>query len=167
MNDQVTEIPLTPADSPRLAIVVSRYNAWITDKLAGGAKEALARLAPNATAVLVPAPGAFELVPVAAAACDSGRYDGVVCLGCVIRGETRHDEYINMSVAQGITELSARTGVPVSFGLLTVNSPDQAEARAGGDLGNKGAEAVEAVLATIAAIDAVRAGAPNTVGSKA
>ena len=167
MNDQVTEIPPLPPDSPRLALVVSRYNGWITEQLAGGAAEAMARLAPSGSADLYRVPGAFELVPVAATACDSGKYDGVVCLGCVIRGETRHDEYINMSVAQGITQLSVRTGVPVSFGLLTVNEASQAEARAGGAMGNKGAEAVEAVLATIAAMRSVRADTPSAVGGQA
>jgi len=120
-----------------------------------GAREALVRLSPKGTMDIYPAPGAFELVPVAATACESGHYDGVVCLGCVIRGETGHDRYLNMSVAQGITELSIASGVPVSFGLLTVENAEQAEARAGGAMGNKGAEAVEAVLATLASINAI------------
>ncbi len=167
MNDQVTEIPQSIPETPRLAFVLSTYNGRITEQLARGAAEALAQLAPGGSADLIRVPGAFELVPVAGAACDSGKYDGVVCLGCVIRGETRHDEYINMSVAQGITQLSVRTGVPVSFGLLTVNEAAQAEARAGGAKGNKGAEAVEAVLATIGAIAAVRSPKPSTVGGRA
>ena len=155
MSDSITDIQTPTPVSPRIALVVSRYNDAITDKLEAGAREALTRLSPRAEMDVFPAPGAFELVAVAGRACESGAYDGVAVLGCVVRGETRHDEYINQSVSRGITDLTVRTGVPVSFGLLTVENRSQAEARAGGVKGNKGAEAVEAVLASIASIRAV------------
>ena len=167
MSESITEVSTSMPVAPRIALVVSRYNAPITDRLEEGAREAIARLCPRAEMDIYPAPGAFELVSAAAHACESGVYDGVACLGCVVRGETRHDEYINTSVSMGITELSVRTGVPVSFGLLTVENRSQAEARAGGAKGNKGAEAVEAVLASIATIDAMRERASVLSGSEA
>ncbi len=140
----------------RIALVVSRYYPEITDRLEAGAREAMAERSPSAHADSFDAPGAFELVPIANASCESGAFDGVVCLGCVIRGETRHDEYINSAVAHGITAISSRTGVPVSFGLLTVENRAQAEARAGGAKGNKGREAMDALLATIDSIEMVQ-----------
>lgn len=155
MSELITDIQTPTPISPRIALVVSRYNSVITDKLEAGAREALTRLAPKAEMDVYPAPGAFELVAVAASVCESGAYDGAAVLGCVVRGETRHDEYINVSVSRGITDLTVRTGVPVSFGLLTVENRSQAEARAGGAKGNKGAEAIEAVLASIASMRAV------------
>jgi 6,7-dimethyl-8-ribityllumazine synthase len=102
---------------------------------------------------IVEAPGAFELTAIAAAAIDSGAFDGVVTLGCVIRGETDHDRYISQAVANGLTTLTIQTGVPVAFGVITANTPGQALARAGGEKGNKGAEAMDALLD---AIDAMR-----------
>lgn len=143
----------------RVALVASAYNAWVTDRLVAGAREAFgARVGVREEAELVIArvPGTFELPAGCAAAIGSGRFDAVVALGCVIKGETRHDEVIADAVVQGLTALTVRTGVPIGLGVLTVNSADQAEARAGGALGNKGAEAMEAALDTLGVVRMLR-----------
>lgn len=143
-----------------VAVVVSRYNRWITDRLESGAREEHARLTSGAGSVLVlEAPGSFELPVIALAAARTGTFDAVVCLGCIIRGETSHDRHIASAVAQGIAQVSIETGVPVAFGVLTVDNADQAEARAGGAMGNKGAEAMAAALATASEIARVRGAA--------
>jgi len=85
----------------------------------------------------------------------------VVAIGCLIRGETRHDRYIAEAVAHGLTQVSLKTGVPVSFGVLTVDSGKQARARSGGEKGNKGSDAMGAVLDAIAEIAAIRTGSPS------
>ncbi|MFI4855755.1 MAG: 6,7-dimethyl-8-ribityllumazine synthase [Phycisphaerales bacterium JB065] len=141
----------------RAAIVVSQYNGWITEKLRDGALEVLAREAGElGQATVVEVSGALELPTMAAELGVTGRYGVVVVLGCVIRGETSHDEVINHAIFQQLTRTSAETGVPFGVGVLTVNSPDQAEARAGGKLGNKGAEAMEAALRSAGLIASLR-----------
>lgn len=141
---------------PPVAIVVSRYNDAVTSALLKGAVAAYERAGGDAADLgTIDAPGAFELTAICAACARSGLYEGVVALGCVIAGQTRHDRYINQAVAQGITNITLETGVPVAFGLLTVETEAQAKARAGGDKGNKGADAMVAVLETIAAIKAI------------
>jgi len=148
-------MPETPAIPP-VAIVVSTYNRTVTDALRDGAvEEYLRRGGSRDTLALIEAPGAFELPAIADAAAESGLYRGVCCLGCVIRGETSHDQHINAAVAQGLMSISLRLGVPAAFGVITANTPEQARARAGGDKGNKGTEAMSAVLDTLGAIDAI------------
>ena len=141
--------------SPRIAVVVSRYNATVTDRLCLGAIEATVRRT-GRTPEVFDVPGAFELPVVCDAAAMSGRFSGVVALGCLIRGETIHDRVIADSVATAIQDSMLKTGVPIAFGLLTVDNAEQAEARAGGEHGNKGIEAVEALLDTIETLDAIR-----------
>jgi 6,7-dimethyl-8-ribityllumazine synthase len=139
------------------AIVVSRYNGWITEKLRDGAIEALEREAgETGRATVVEVAGSLELPTMAAELAVTGRYGVVVVLGCVIRGETSHDEIINHAIFQQLTKTSAETGVPFGIGVLTVNSAEQAEARAGGKLGNKGAEAMEAALRSAGLIASLR-----------
>lgn len=150
------EQPTVPAAPPRVAIVTSRYNASITDALEHGAREEFARRAHRGTVEVISAPGAFELVALSSAAVATGRFAGVCALGCVIKGDTDHDKYINSAVAHGLAELASRTGVPVAFGLLTTNDTAQAEARAGGSSGNKGTETMSALLDTIDAIHALQ-----------
>ena len=146
---------------PAIAIIVSRYNASITDALVEGARAEFNARYPGSTALAVyDAPGTYELPVLALAAAETGRYRGVVALGCLIRGETRHDRYIAESVAHGLMQVALQTGVPVAFGVLTVESPKQARARAGGEKGNKGREAMAAVLETLLSADAIRRGAP-------
>ncbi len=140
-----------------VAIVVSRYNESITGAMLAGAVEAYAeRGGDPATLSIVEAPGAYELITLASAAAE--RHRAVVCLGCVIRGETPHDEHIARAVAHGLGEITVKTGVPVAFGVLTTLNAAQAEARAAGDKGNKGAEAMHAALDAADAVGALRHG---------
>jgi 6,7-dimethyl-8-ribityllumazine synthase len=131
----------------RFAIVVSRYNDFVTDRLQTGALAALTAAGATADAVtVVLVPGAFEIPIAAQRAAESGRYDAVVCLGCLIRGETPHFEYIASAVAGGLTSAAAATGVPMAFGVLTTNSIEEAIERAGEGPSNKGYEAAAAAI---------------------
>jgi 6,7-dimethyl-8-ribityllumazine synthase len=148
---------LPPSDVVRVAVVVARYNAWITDRLRDGAVGELSlRVGERGEAVVIPVPGAFELPVAAAVAARSGRFHAVVTLGCIIKGETVHDEVIAHAVAGQIAAVGVETGLPVVLGVLTVNTAAQAEARAGGAAGNKGAEAMSAALDTLGALTALR-----------
>jgi 6,7-dimethyl-8-ribityllumazine synthase len=126
----------------RVCVVVSRWNGFVTEKLLEGAVSALREhgLAEEAITV-VRVPGAFEVPTGARWAAESGRFDAIVCLGAVIRGETAHFEYVSGGAAEGISRVALDSGVPVIFGVLTVDSVEQAMARAGGKDGHKGEEA--------------------------
>jgi 6,7-dimethyl-8-ribityllumazine synthase len=148
-------------------VVVSRYNATVTDRLLEGAVRAFGERIKGiegAVVEVVGAPGAFELPALclaAARAQDSRsqpRFDAVVALGCLIKGETIHDRVIADAVAQGLVNVSIVTGVPVTFGVLTVNTPEQALARSGGEEGNKGADAMHAALDAVEAVWALESG---------
>jgi len=135
---------------PRVALIVSRFNDFVTERLRSGAVAALdAAGVPSGDVTIVRVPGAFEIPLAAKRAAETGRFDAVVCLGCVIRGETPHFEYICSSVAHGITAAAAATGVPMTFGVLTTNSAEEALARAGDGPANKGHEAAVAALQMI------------------
>lgn len=135
-----------PDASPyRFGVVVSNYNNFITDSLLDGCLQTLKDKGAHQIEV-VHVPGSFELVSGALNLLESGKRDAVICLGCVIKGETDHDQYINHAVATGITDLSIQYKTPVLFGVLTTNNREQAEARAGGELGNKGTEAAQAAI---------------------
>jgi 6,7-dimethyl-8-ribityllumazine synthase len=141
------QLPLRPAGDARFALVVSRFNEAITSRLLEGARAALLEAGAAADRVAVyMVPGAFELPQAARCAAETGQYEAVVCLGCVIRGETPHFEYISAAVAHGLMEASGETGVPMAFGVLTTDSWEQAEARAGEGRDNKGFEAAAAAL---------------------
>jgi 6,7-dimethyl-8-ribityllumazine synthase len=141
-----TQLPADAAAGFRFAVVVSRFNEAITEALRDGAVRTLERHGATAASVQVHAvPGAFEL-PMTAARLVDGRVDAVICLGALIKGETPHFEYLSASVAQGLQEVAVRSGVPVIFGVLTCETLQHAEARAGGDKGNKGAEAALAAI---------------------
>ncbi len=131
----------------RFGVVVSKYNDFVTDRLQAGALAALAAagVAPDDITV-VRVPGAFEIPLAAQHAAESGRYDAIVCLGCLIRGETAHFEYIASAVSHGLTTAASATGVPMAFGVLTTNSIEEALARAGEGPGNKGHEAAVAAI---------------------
>lgn len=136
----------------RFALVVSRFHEDITTALRQGALDALERHGAADDAVEVyEVPGAFEL-PMAAAHLVDGRFDAVVCLGALIRGETPHFDHLSAAVAHGLQRLATDSGVPVIFGVLTCATRAQAEARAGGDRGNKGAEAAIAAIEMAALI---------------
>jgi 6,7-dimethyl-8-ribityllumazine synthase len=131
----------------RVAVVASRFNNTITSKLADGATDALVRhgvAADNIDVVWVP--GAWELPAAVRRLMDSERYDAIVALGAVIRGETPHFDFVAGESARGLARASAEFDVPVGFGVLTCDTMDQAEARAGGAHGNKGWDAALAAL---------------------
>ena len=144
----MTTIEHTRQDAGRrVAVVVSKFNSFVTDRLQAGAVAALesSGVSPSDITV-VRVPGAFEIPLAAQHAAETGRFDAVVCLGCVIRGETPHFEYIASAVAQGLTAAAAATGVPMTFGVLTTNSAEEALARAADGPANKGHEAAIAAL---------------------
>jgi 6,7-dimethyl-8-ribityllumazine synthase len=143
----------------RFAIVVGRFYADLAERLVASAAGAL-RAAGCEEPDVFDVPGAFELPLAAQYAARSGRYQGIVCLGAVIRGETSHYDLVCTEAARGIQDVALRTGVPCSFGVLTVENMDQALARAGGDKRDQGAHAVEAVLALAKIRERFRAGQP-------
>jgi 6,7-dimethyl-8-ribityllumazine synthase len=131
----------------RFALVVSKYNDFVTDRLQAGALAALSAAGVTpADVTVLRVPGAFEIPLAAQHAAESGRFDAVVCLGCLIRGETSHFEFIASAVAHGLTTAAAATGIPMAFGVLTTNSVEEALARAGDGPGNKGHEAAMAAI---------------------
>jgi 6,7-dimethyl-8-ribityllumazine synthase len=126
----------------RIAIVVSRFNNLITDRLLEGALEEIARADADRQDVEVfSVPGAWEMPVVVAELARQGRTDAIVCLGCVVRGDTPHFDFVAGENANGIMAVSRETGIPVANGVLTTNTMQQALDRAGGIMGNKGAEA--------------------------
>lgn len=138
---RVFEGMLTGRDK-RFAVVVSRFNEFISGKLLDGARDALIRheVADDAIDV-VWVPGSFEIPVVAKRLAQLGRYDAVICLGAVIRGSTPHFEYVSAEVSKGIANVGLETGQPVIFGVLTTDTIEQAIERAGSKAGNKGFEA--------------------------
>ena len=134
-------------EGKRFALVVSRFNELVTERLAAGARACLVQHGVGEEDVdTYWVPGAWELPPIVLRTARSGRYDGVVALGCVIRGETPHFDYVAGEAAKGIAAAALESEVPVAFGVLTTDTPDQALARAGGKAGNKGWEAALGVL---------------------
>jgi 6,7-dimethyl-8-ribityllumazine synthase len=129
------------------AVVVSKYNDFVTDRLQAGAVAALeaAGAAPDGITI-VRVPGAFEIPLAARHAAESGRFSAIVCLGCLIRGATPHFEYIASAVVHGLTSAAADTGVPMTFGVLTTNSIEEALQRAADGPSNKGWEAAAAAV---------------------
>ncbi len=131
----------------RIGIVVSRYNDFVTDRLKAGALEALAACGvADKDVALIDVPGSFEIPMAARRAAETGRFDAIVCLGCLIRGETAHFEYIASAASHGLMSASAATGVPMTFGILTTDSAEQALARAGSGPSNKGWESAVAAV---------------------
>jgi len=131
----------------RIAIVVARFNDFVTDRLLEGAQAALRDAGIDDTNVdVLRVPGAFEIPMAAQRVAESGKVSAVICLGCLIRGATPHFEYIASACAHGITAAAASTGVPMSFGVLTTNSVEEALERAAAGPSNKGREAAEAAL---------------------
>lgn len=135
------------AEGYRFAIVVSRFNDFVSSRLADGAMDALIRHGADAqTVVLAKVPGAFEIPLMAKRFAQSGRYDAVICLGAVIRGSTPHFDYVAAEVSKGIASVALETNVPVTFGVLTTDNLEQAIERAGSKSGNKGWEAAMAAI---------------------
>lgn len=146
------------AEGLRFALIASRFNDFIVDKLIGGALDYLIRHgAKREDIVLVRVPGAFEMPLVAKRAAMSGKYDGIVCLGAVIRGSTPHFDYVAAEVSKGLAHVSLDYVVPVGFGVLTTDTLEQAVERAGSKAGNKGADAAHATLETIRVLERMEA----------
>ena len=126
----------------KFALVVSRFNSFICDRLLEGALDTLQRHgASEKDLTVIKVPGAFEIPLVAKKVAQSGKYDALICLGAVIRGGTPHFEYVSAEVSKGVASVSLDSGVPVSFGVLTTDTVEQAIERAGTKAGNKGGEA--------------------------
>jgi 6,7-dimethyl-8-ribityllumazine synthase len=137
----------------RFALVVSRYNDFVTDRLQAGALAALTAAGARAMDItVIRVPGAFEIPIAAQHAAQSRAYDAVVCLGCVVRGDTPHFEYIASAVSHGLTTAAATTGIPMTFGVLTTNSIEEAIERAGEGASNKGWEAATAAIEMVAVV---------------
>jgi len=141
---------MATTDASRIAIVVSRFNAEVTTGLLSGARAQLRESGVEiADDAVFEAPGAFEIPLIAQTLARSGRFDGVVCLGCVIKGDTAHFEYISEAASSGLMRASLATGVPLTFGILTAYTDEQAILRSRNDAHNKGREAAAACLASL------------------
>ncbi|MCC5948547.1 MAG: 6,7-dimethyl-8-ribityllumazine synthase [Nitriliruptoraceae bacterium] len=137
------------ANGLRVAIVAARFNDAIVERLVAGATDALVRHGADPAAVRVAwVPGAFELPVVLERLAASGDVDALVALGCIVRGDTPHFDYVAGGAASGAADVATKHGIPVAFGVLTTDTWDQAVQRAGGKLGNKGAEAALAAVET-------------------
>ena len=133
----------------KVAIIASRFNDFIVDKLVGGAVDALTRHgASREDLTLIRIPGAFEMPLVAKKLAASGKYDGLVCLGAVIRGATPHFDFVASECAKGLAQVSMEYNIPLGFGVLTTDNLEQAIERAGSKAGNKGVDAAMAMLET-------------------
>jgi 6,7-dimethyl-8-ribityllumazine synthase len=163
-----TRAPLGDASRFRFALVVSRFNEAITGSLRDGASRALAEAgAAPSNVQIFEVPGAYEIPQAARAAAETGGFDAVVCLGCVIRGETPHFDYISSAVAHGIMTAAGDTGVPMAFGVLTTDTLAQAEARAGSGDDNKGREAAAAAIEMAALYKRLSSGPSKPTGFRA
>ncbi len=131
----------------RLAIVVSRFNSFVTERLLAGALDALSRAGADEKKVeVVRVPGSFEIPVAAKQLAQTGRYHALICLGCILRGDTQHFDFISAEVTRGVQLAAVETGVPMAFGVLTCDTLEQAIDRAGAKSGNKGAEAALAAV---------------------
>ena len=144
---KIVEGNLQVDNSKKVAIISARFNHFITDRLVEGAKDFYARHGGNEEDLdLILVPGAFEIPFALDKALASGKYDGICCLGAVIRGATPHFDYVSAEATKGIANVTMKHGKPVSFGVLTVDSIEQAIERAGTKAGNKGGEAMGSLV---------------------
>ncbi|MDD4889527.1 MAG: 6,7-dimethyl-8-ribityllumazine synthase [Phycisphaerae bacterium] len=150
---QTIEGKFVPPPTGPLAIVASKFNRFISDRLVAGALDELDRLGVGRDkADVVWVPGSYEIPLIARKLAESGKYQAVVCLGAVIRGQTDHYTYIAAEAAKGVANVATATGVPAIFGIITADTLEQAIDRAGGKAGNHGARAVESALEMISVI---------------
>ncbi len=146
----IVEGNLSVDKSKKIAIINARFNHFITDRLVEGAKDTYARHGGDAEDLdLILVPGAFEVPLARDKALASGKYDAVCCLGAVIRGATPHFDYVSAEATKGVASVTLKYGKPASFGVLTVDSIEQAIERAGTKAGNKGAEAMVTLIEMI------------------
>jgi 6,7-dimethyl-8-ribityllumazine synthase len=142
------------AQGLKIAIVAARFNDIIVDRLIGGAVDYLTRHGQERENItIIRVPGAFELPVVCRKVARSGKYDGLLALGAVIRGATPHFEFVAAEATKGIAHISLETGLPIGFGLLTTDSIEQAVERAGSKAGNKGVDAAASLLETIRVLE--------------
>jgi len=147
---KIIEGNLRVDNSKKIAIISARFNHFITDRLVEGAKDSYLRLGGDeANLSLILVPGAFEIPFALQKALESGKFDAVCCLGAVIRGATPHFDYVSAEATKGIANVTLKYNKPVSFGVLTVDSIEQAIERAGTKAGNKGAEAMSSLIEMI------------------
>ncbi|WP_419780916.1 6,7-dimethyl-8-ribityllumazine synthase [Maridesulfovibrio sp.] len=140
----------------KIALVAGRFNDIIVDRLVGGAVDYLARHGcDKENMTLIKVPGAFEIPVVTKKLAESGKYDGIVVLGAVIRGATPHFDYVCNECAKGVAQVSMDNDLPIGFGLLTCDTIDQAVERAGSKAGNKGVEAASAMLETVRVMEQI------------
>jgi 6,7-dimethyl-8-ribityllumazine synthase len=148
------------ASGLKFAIIVSRFNSFVTERLLAGALDALARSGADMEQVeIIKTPGSWEIPLVAAELARQKRHDAIICVSAVIRGETPHFDYVAGEAAAGIAKVSAETGVPVAFGVLTTNTFEQAIDRAGGKGGNKGFDAAMTAIEMANLMRTLRRGA--------
>ena len=146
----------------RFAVVVAKFNDFVTDRLQAGALDALTSAGVGGDDIcLIKVPGAFEIPFAAKEAASGGGFAAVICLGCLIRGATAHFEYIASAASHGITAAAAATGVPMTFGVLTTNSAEEALERAGAGSANKGWEAAMAAVEMATLKQGLRRAAPG------
>lgn len=141
----------------KIAVISTKWNEIITEKLLSGALKSLIENGikdENITTIIVD--GAYEIPITCNALAKSQKYDGIVALGCVIRGETPHFDFVAGDCSRGITNIMLERGIPIGFGLLTTDNIDQAFARSGGDKGNKGCEAAETTLNMISILEQIK-----------
>ena len=144
---RIIESKAAAAQDTRFALVVSKYHDFITDRLQQGAMAALTAAGVKPEYVtIVRVPGAFEIPTAARYSAETGHFDAIICLGCLVRGATPHFEVIASAVAHGLTDASGETGVPMTFGVLTTNSIEEALERSGEGPSNKGWEAAIAAI---------------------
>jgi 6,7-dimethyl-8-ribityllumazine synthase len=144
------------AEGKNFALVVSRFNDFVTEKLLSGAFDALTRSGAKAENIdIVKVPGAFEIPLAAKKLAQKGRYHAVVCLGAVIRGATPHFDYVSAEVSKGIAQVSLESSIPIIFGVVTTDTLEQAIERAGAKSGNKGWSAAMAAVEMANLIEAV------------
>ena len=143
-------------DGLRIGVALARFNQAVTDRLLSGALEALVKHGVAEDAIdVATVPGAFELPLCAQRMASTGRYDALVCLGAVVRGETPHFDFVAGEAARGLAEVARSHDLPIGFGILTTVTMEQALARAGGDRGNKGFEAAVTALEMVQVLRAV------------
>ncbi len=149
----------------RFAIVVARFNELITHALEAGAREMLERHGVSDDRIdIIRVPGSFEIPVTARALTDTGRYSAIICLGCVIRGETAHFDYVAGQAAAGLMQAAVTSGIPVIFGVLTTDTVEQALNRAGLKSGNKGAEAALAAIEMVNLFSKIRSTEKGSFG---
>ena len=144
----------------KFAIVAARFNSFIVDRLVEGALDALRRCNYDLESlVIVKVPGSWEMPIIAAELARQKKYDGIICLGAVIRGETPHFDYVAGNAASGLASIAPETGVPITFGVLTTNTVEQAVDRAGAKSGNKGFDAAMTAIEMAQLLRTLRSGA--------